>query len=67
MPEHPLPLFAITLRQAGKTDQITLSADKGWTEVAISTGDAAPLEVVAADQRRVARTAGSQRSRYTAA
>ena len=35
---QPLPLFAIILRPAGKTEQVTLTADKGWTEVQIAGG-----------------------------
>ena len=33
LPEHPLPLFAITLRQVGKADTVTLTAEKGWSTV----------------------------------
>jgi hypothetical protein len=38
VPAKPLPLFAITLRPAGKTDQVTLTADQGWREVEITGG-----------------------------
>jgi len=42
VPGHPLPLFAITLRHVGKADQVTLTAEKGWTKVVMAEGNAAP-------------------------
>jgi len=38
IPAQPLPLFAITLHQSGKPDQVTLTAERGWSEVEIAGG-----------------------------
>jgi uncharacterized protein DUF6259 len=41
-PQHPLPLFAITLRQVGKAEQVTLTAENGWTKVRFAGGAPMP-------------------------
>ncbi len=41
VPAQPLPLFAITLREKGKADRVTLTADRGWSDVEISGGNSA--------------------------
>jgi hypothetical protein len=35
LPAKPLPLFTLTLREAGKDTQVTLDADQGWQETEI--------------------------------
>jgi hypothetical protein len=35
LPAKPLPLFTLTLREAGKDTQVTLNADQGWQETEI--------------------------------
>ena len=49
---NPLPLFSLTLRQAGSTEQLNLNAEDGWGQCAFQRQRTAPRTTLVPAHRR---------------